>query len=119
MTSIEFVLNDYVQLRFESHESADAPVLNCYVWPTVNYDERDWKEADLGYADSLRRLTPGLVLSTAEAVGVGLRIELDSGTIQLHPTREEVHVEVALLSGFADRRWMCWRPGEDSFEDLA
>ena len=26
--------------------------------------------------------------------------------------------EIALLSGFVDGRWMCWRPGEESFDDL-
>lgn len=27
--------------------------------------------------------------------------------------------EIALLQGFGDRSWMCWRPGEESLEDLA
>lgn len=67
----------------------------------------------------LNKLTPGIVLATAEATGIGLRIELSSGTIVIYPAADEAYQEIALLSGFDDRRWMCWRPGEDSFEDLA
>lgn len=44
--------------------------------------------------------------------------ELDTGTVMIHPTIEEVHVEIAQLMGFEDRTWMVWRPGEHSFEDL-
>jgi hypothetical protein len=119
MYSVEFVLNDYVQLRFDSNDSGGPPTLNCDVWPIVQFGGRDWRESDLGYADALRRLTPGLVVSTAEVTGAGLRIDLDTGSIVIHPTKEEVYVEIALLTGFADGAWMCWRPGEDSFEDLA
>ncbi|MFI9818690.1 hypothetical protein [Saccharothrix variisporea] len=47
-------------------------------------------------------------------------IDLTHGILTLHPTRDEVPgPEIALLNGFTDRQWMCWRPGEDSFEDLA
>ncbi|MFJ6454044.1 hypothetical protein [Paenarthrobacter sp. NPDC091669] len=48
----------------------------------------------------------------------GIRIELDMGTVVIHPAVDEVYVEIAMLMGFEDRSWMVWRPGEDSFEDL-
>ncbi|MEH0109856.1 aminopeptidase N [Tersicoccus sp. MR15.9] len=119
MYSVEFVVNDYVQLRFDGSSPASGPVvLNCYVWPVVEADGRLWREPDLGYADALRQLCPGTVTATSEATGSGIRIELDTGAVVLHPAREDVFVEIAELSGFADRAWMVWRPGEECFEDL-
>ncbi|MET8860251.1 hypothetical protein [Streptomyces sp. NPDC004579] len=39
--------------------------------------------------------------------------------VQLHPAASElVGPEIAMLNGFADQRWMVWRPGEEAFEDL-
>lgn len=120
MYSVEFVLNDYVQLRFDREDASAGPVtLNCYVWPVIERDGHVWREPDLGYADALRKLTPGQVLSTAEATGTGLRIELDSGTVVINPTRDEVHLEIAHLMGFDDHEWMVWVPGGVAFEDLA
>ena len=120
MYSIEFVLNDYLQLRFDGVPEAGDPItLNCYVWPQVESSGRVWHESDLGYADALRRLCPGTVVSTAEATGTGIRIAFDTGSVVIHPSREEIHVEIALLAGFPDGDWMVWRPGEESFEDLA
>ena len=73
----------------------------------------------VGYADALCAFIPGHVLSTVEETGLGLRIEFDEGAICLHPTVDEVPgPEIALLNGFKDGHWMCWRPGEESFEDL-
>lgn len=120
MYSVEFVLNDYLQLRFDGEPGAGRPVLlNCYVWPAVEFGGRTWREPDLGYADAVRALTPGTVRSTAERTGTGVRIELDTGALAIHPARDEVFVEIAELTGFADGAWMVWRPGEESFEDLA
>ena len=119
MYSVEFVVNDYVQLRFDGTPGVGNPVvLNCYVWPVVEYADREWRETDRGYADALRNLTPGTVLTTMERTGVGIRIELDTGAVAMHPAREEVAVEIAEIMGFTDGAWMVWRPGEDSFEDL-
>jgi hypothetical protein len=119
MYSVEFVINDYVQLRFDGTPGAGNPViLNCYVWPVIESSGRTWRESDLGYADALRKLTPGTVSSTTEQTGVGIRIELETGVIVIHPSLEDVYVEIAEIMGFTGGAWMVWRPGEDSFEDL-
>jgi hypothetical protein len=119
MYSVEFVVNDYVQLRFDGTPGAGNPVvLNCYVWPVIESSGRIWRESDLGYADALRKLTPATVFSTTEQTGVGIRIEFDTGAIVIHPKLEQVHTEIAEIMGFTDGAWMVWRPGEDSFEDL-
>jgi hypothetical protein len=110
---------DYVQLRFDGDAVTAGPVvLNSYVWPRVEYHDRSWGESDLGYADALRGLIPGTVGATAEATGTGLRIDLDTGAVVIHPTIDEVFVEIAELQGFDDGAWTVWRPGEESFEDL-
>ena len=119
MYSVEFVLNDYVQFRFDGTPGAGSPVtLNSYVWPVVEVDARSWRESDLGYADALRRLTPGVVLSTSEATGTGLRVVLDTGSLLIKPNADEVYVEIAEIMGFHDGSWMVWRHGEDNFENL-
>ena len=118
MYSVEFVLNDYVQFRFDGPPGAGPVTFNSYVWPVVHLDGRAWREPDLGYADALRKLTPGTVVSTTEETGSGIRLELTTGTLVIHPAKEEVFVEIAEIGGFADGGWMVWRPGEDSFEDL-
>ncbi|MEV0673217.1 hypothetical protein [Mycobacterium sp. NPDC050441] len=118
--SVEMVLNEYLHLMFDGAAGGGEPaVLACYVWPVVESSGRVWHESDLGYADSLRKLTPGAVTSTVEQTGIGIRIELDTGTLVIHPKLDEVYVEIAMLTGFTDGAWMVWRPGEDSFEDLA
>ena len=119
MYSVEFVVNDYVQLRFDADELSGPVTLNCYVWPMIESRGRRWREPDLGYADSLRSLTPGTVVSATERNGQGIRIELDRGAVVLDPTADEVFVEVAELMGPANFGWVVWRPGEDTFEHLA
>lgn len=116
--SVQFVM-DYVQLRFDG-SAEDMPVLNCDVLPSVERGTTTLRTEDAGYADALRGLISSVVRQTYEATGVGLRIEFDVGAIALHPSRDElVGPEIALLQGFEDGTWMCWRPGEESFEDLA
>lgn len=119
MYSVEFVLNDYVQFRFDGSARGDKPVtLNSYVWPLVKFDGCTWREDELGYADAIRRLTPGAVIATAEQTGHGITIELDTGAFVIDPSVEEVYVEIAEIMGWSDGAWMVWRPGEDSFEDV-
>lgn len=119
MYSVEFVLNDYVQLRFDGEPDSGAPVtLNSYVWPKIEVRYRSWFEADLGYGDALRKFLPGTVIETSEAAGSGLRIVLDTGIVVINPKLDEVDVEIAEIKGFADGAWTVWRPGEGAFEDL-
>jgi hypothetical protein len=59
-------------------------------------------------------------VDTREETGLGLVVHFESGKVVVHPSRDDLEgPEIAMLSGFEDRRWMVWRPGEDSFEDLA
>lgn len=104
----------YLQLTF------DGPYLNCDVWPTVDIGDGVLRYGDSGYRDALCSLLTEPVIGTREETGVGLVIEFDSGIVQIHPSPEQLEgPEIALLSGFEDGAWMCWRPGEESFEDLA
>lgn len=116
--SVQFVM-EYVQLRFDG-PTKDMPVLNCDVLPVVEMQTGLIAPGQVGYADALRAFIPGHVVATLEQTGRGLRIEFDKGAIVLHPDIEDVlpGPEIALLDGFEDRRWMCWRPGEVSFEDV-
>ncbi|WP_273488202.1 hypothetical protein [Ancrocorticia populi] len=119
MYSVEFVLNDYVQFKFDGAPDARTPVtLSVYAWPVVEIETRTWREGDLGYADALRQLAPSLVIATSEQTGRGIRIELSTGALTIHPTAEEARVEIAMIAGWSDGAWMLWRPGKDSFEDL-
>jgi hypothetical protein len=115
--SIEFVM-DYVELRFDG-PTEDMPILNCDVLPVVETPSGSMAPGQVGWADALRDLIAEQVVATAERTGQGLRIEFDGGAIRLHPEIDhETGPEIALLTGFKDGRWMCWRPGEVSFEDV-
>jgi hypothetical protein len=117
--SVQFVM-DYVQFRFDGPSSEDMPILNCDVMPMVEQGDRSVVEGELGYADAVRKLIPGVVRRTREETGAGLRIEFDDGAIVVNPTFDAlVGPEIALLQGFKDGKWMCWRPGEESFENLS
>jgi hypothetical protein len=115
--SVQFVM-DYVQLRFDG-PTHDEPVLNCDVMPVVEAAGRRIASGETGYADALVSLIPGTVTATTEARAKGLRLELTSGAIILLPTPDEIEgPEIAMLFGFGDKGWMCWRPGEEAFEHL-
>lgn len=116
--SVQFVM-DYVQLRFDGPTS-DMPVLTCDVMPTVELPGSALTPGVAGYADALTAFIPNAVVSTTAETGQGLRIEFAQGTIVLNPTADDLTgPEIALLDGFQDGRWMCWRPGEECFENLA
>lgn len=58
--------------------------------------------------------------ATSDMPVLNCDVWLLSGWIALHPSVDElVGPEIGMLSGFDDGHWMVWRPGEDSFEDLA
>lgn len=112
---------DYVILWFDGDQGRSGNVtLNCDVYPVVQVGGSVHAERDYGYGDALRSLVPEVVEKATEGVGTGITICFPSGRLMLHPAADEfAGPEIAMLSGFADGRWMCWRPGEDSFEDLA
>jgi len=115
--SVQFVM-DYVQLRFDG-ATDDMPVLTCDVLPTVALSGQRFSPAEPGWAEALRGLIPQDVTATHEETGIGIKVDFDTGSIQLHPAeRELVGPEIAMLNGFGDHSWMVWRPGEDAFEDL-
>ncbi len=116
--SVQFVL-DYVQLRFDG-PTRDEPVLNCDVMPVVVTQGRRVAPGQVGYADALISLIASDVVTAAEEAAHGLRLEFAGGAIVLHPHLDDLTgPEIAMLSGFEDGRWMCWRPGEEAFEYLA
>jgi len=116
--SVQFVM-DYVQLRFDG-APYDMPVLNCDVMPAVELTGHFLTHEAPGYADALCTFIPKVVTETHEQTGIGLRLEFDGDAIVLHPRFQDlVGPEIALLQGFEDGAWMCWRPGEEAFEDLA
>lgn len=113
-------LNSVVFLKWYLQLTFDGPYLNCEVWPAVGIGAGEIKFGDPGYRDALCSLLDLPVLSTREETGIGLVLEFDAGTIRIHPALEELDgPEIAMLGGFDDHAWMCWRTGEDSFEDLA
>ena len=117
--SVQFVM-DYVQLRFDGERLDGMPVLNCDVLPAISRAGRTHLPDEPGWAGALVGLIPQVVTETNEQTGTGIEIRLGDAVVRLHPRREQVDTpEIAMLSGFEDGRWMVWRPGEDSFEDLA
>jgi len=104
----------YLQLTF------DGPILTCEAWPTVDLGTGQIAYGDAGFRDALCSLLAEPVVDTREETGLGLVVEFESGKVVVHPSSDDLEgPEIAMLSGFEDRRWMVWRPGEDSFEDLA
>ncbi|MGW4125844.1 hypothetical protein [Nocardia sp. NPDC004711] len=58
-------------------------------------------------------------MSTEDAVGVGLVLRFETGTLSVDPTAEELEgPEIAMLRGFNDNSWDVWRPGEYTFIEL-
>ena len=113
-------LDSVVFLKWYCQLNFDGAQLNCDVWPRVDVGAGEIEYGSSGYRDALGSFLASPVVATREATGIGLLIEFESGTVRLHPSREELEgPEIALLGGFEDKAWMCWRPGEESFEDLA
>ena len=120
LTAVVFSM-DYVMLWFDGDvASGDNVVLNCDVYPSVEYRGISYAEPDPGYGDALRALVAQEVTSTAEQTGIGIVLSFLTGRLMVHPTLDELEgPEIAMLSGFEDQSWMVWRPGEESFRDLA
>lgn len=109
-----------VFLKWYCQPGFDGALMNCDVWPQVDVGAGEIGYGSVGYRDALRSFLETPVVATQEATGICLVIEFASGIVRLHPTREELQGhEIAFLRGFEDGEWMCWRPREESFEDLA
>ncbi|WP_335991936.1 hypothetical protein [Glycomyces sp. MUSA5-2] len=119
--SVQFV-RDYVQLHFES--PGEAPYLSCFVMPEIRslhgVHTQEILERSPGYADALRALIGEEVRAVSAAAGTGLTLELRTSAIIVNPTSAQlIGPEIAMLSGFSDRAWELWQPGEDEFAHLA
>ncbi|MFI0966284.1 hypothetical protein ACH4S8_33550 [Streptomyces sp. NPDC021080] len=115
--SVQFVM-DYVQLLFDG-PTDDMPVLTCDVLPVVTLSGQRFSATETGWADALRGLISQDVTATHEETGIGIKVDFATGSVQLHPSADELEgPEIAMLNGFVDRCWMVWRPGEEAFEDL-
>lgn len=117
LLAIEFVL-DYLVLRFDGDVAEPQVTLSCDVLPQVEAgDGSQLRDGAPGFSDALRELVGDDVIAADEGTGTGLRISLGSTSLVINPTSEDlVGPEIALLRGFADGAWMCWRPGEGTFE---
>ena len=72
LSSVEFVVNDYVQLRF------DGPTLNAYAHPVVSVQGHDFGWGESGYRDALCDRVLARV-TAAWASAEGIVIDMDDG----------------------------------------
>jgi hypothetical protein len=105
LSSVEFVLNDYVQLRF------DGPTLNAYSHPVVTVAGRTFRWGEIGYRDALcERILA--VVRAAWAAPEEIVIQLgDDSTIAVSNRVEEVMGAEAAELSTPNGLWV-WRPGE-------
>jgi hypothetical protein len=105
LSSVEFVVNDYVQLRF------DGPTLNAYAHPVVSVRGDAFRWGEPGYRDALCDRVLARV-TVAWASPDEIVIDLDDGSRITVSNRAEdiVGAESAELS--TDEGLWVWRPGE-------
>ena len=105
LSSVEFVVNDYVQLRF------DGPTLNAYSRPVVSAGGRDFRWGEVGYRDALCDRVLARIRVAWASPGE-IVIEMDDGSRITVSNRAEdvVGAESAELSTNSGL-WV-WRPGE-------
>lgn len=94
LSSVEFVLNDYVQLRF------DGPTLSAYNWPVVTAAGQTFRWDEPGYRDALCER----ICSTVQAAGAGddeIVLQFSDGASVTISTRAEdtVGAEAASFVG--------------------
>jgi hypothetical protein len=106
LSSVEFVLNDYVQLRF------DGPTLNAYAHPFVLAGGREYHWGDAGYRDALCDRILARVLR-GRATPTEIVIELDGASITVSNLAEDVAGPESAVLTTDEGLWM-WRPGECS-----
>lgn len=118
LQSVQFI-EGYVQLTFDSVDSAEVPVLTCEVMPVVDRSTGPVSDRELGYADALRSLIGEQVTTTSEAPGRGLRIEFGAAALVVRPGVAELRGPViAMLSDFGDGSSESWGPGSGAFDYL-
>ncbi|GAB4070077.1 hypothetical protein GCM10028777_34130 [Angustibacter speluncae] len=115
--SVVFV-RDYLQLDL------DAGRLTLLVWPVVVTGTGISRFGDPGYRDVLCSLIGHPVTSTTESSESGLVLRFEAGELVVRPAACELGgPEIALLdvpaTETSERVWMCWRPGEGVFADVA
>jgi hypothetical protein len=105
LSSVEFVVKDYVQLRF------DGPTLNAYAHPVITADGREFRWGEAGYRDALCERVLARV-RRAWASPDEIVIEMDDGATITVSNRvgDVVGAESAELST-DEGRWV-WRSGE-------
>ncbi len=118
LRAIEIAAGEPLRLMFDKTGEPGDRVLSSRSWPSIERSGGTWRDGDLGYTDLLRQLVGAEVTGTAERSLRGLRIDLGRGSLVINPRRANPSMEVALLSGFQDGRWMAWWPGDYAFEDL-
>jgi hypothetical protein len=83
LTSVEFVLGDHVQLRF------DGPALTAYNWPSITFSGVSFKWGQQGYRDTLCGRI-GITVENASFVENGdLAIYFEDGAVIRIPLRDE------------------------------
>lgn len=85
LTSVEFVVGDYVQLRF------DGPTLTAYNWPTLTCRQKTFVWGQEGYRDALCGRLGVQVENTSIVENQDLAIYFKDGTILRVPLREEAY----------------------------
>jgi hypothetical protein len=83
LSSIEFVLQDYVQLRF------DGSTLTVFNEPSIRTETSVVKWRDERFPNTLIGLTTHLVLSTEVREGDAVEIVFDNGAVFIVPLKEQ------------------------------
>lgn len=110
-------VEDYIQLLFDPDAGTDdaPPHLDFFVLPTVEFAQELFEPADDRWAWALTTLIGSNVVALQESPEVGLKLELDTGSLSLRANRAfDAAVEVALLE--VHGAWEVWRPGEGPFQ---
>jgi hypothetical protein len=102
LTSVEFVLGDYVQLRF------DGPTLTAYNWPSVTFSGATFEWGQQGYRDTLCGRIGITVENTSLVENKDLAIYFGDGAVIRIPLRDEDYrsIEAVYFVGQSGRFWV-------------
>lgn len=123
MISVTFI-HDFLALTFEEIAEdghlIDSPRLDCFVWPKVVAAGRELTFGAPGYRDALCACIDASVTAVLDDVNTGMQLEFPDRSLVIKPTLDELPgPEIALLWFPDTEKWDVWRPGEDTFADLA